>query len=578
MKSFSRILAYTKPYKKIIIWAFFCLTITSAINLILPLIVKNMVNAALVLKNETILNSLTLQLIGIILLQAIFSVTHNYIFGYVGQRVTADFRIDFFKRMQELSLRFFQSQRVGDILSRMSNDISVIEKALVSIPVAILRQTITLIGALAIILYLNWKLTGLILLILPPLMIGARIFGRKLRGLAGAVQDQLAQAAVVMEEAVSSIKVVKSYGRESHENKRFRKEIESAFDISLGKLKISASFGPVILCMTFLISACLIWYGGNQVMEGTTSPGELAAFFLYALIVAGPIGTFVRVYTQAQETLGAVHRVYEIFDAPVEVTQCENPITPENIGGSISFEQVTFGYQKETPVLNGIDLHIKEGETVALVGPSGAGKSTLIQLLLRFFDPDSGSVKLDGQDIRQLDTKFYLNQFALVPQETLLFGGTIRENILYGKLDATDEELISAAKSANAHDFIIQLEHGYDHTVGEKGVKLSGGERQRIAIARALLKNPSILVLDEATSALDNHSENLIQEAMERLTANRTTVVIAHRLSSIHSADKIVVMDKGKVLEIGNHKELMDSEGLYYHLYASKQLEVDFTA
>ncbi|QPJ64711.1 MAG: ABC transporter ATP-binding protein [Candidatus Nitrohelix vancouverensis] len=575
MKDFAKILAFAKPYKKIIAFAFFCLTLTSAINLLLPLIVKNMINAVLVLKDSEVLNTLTFQLGAIILLQAAFSVTHNYIFGFVGQRITADFRIKFFSHLQTLSLRFFQSRRVGEILSRMSGDITTIENALVAIPVAVLRQTITLFGALIIILYLNWKLTGLILLVLPPLMIGARIFGRRLRGLAAGVQDQMAKASVVLEETMSSIKVVKSYGREPYENQRFQKEINDGFDISLGKLKISASFGPIILCMTFLLSALLIWYGGTQVMQGATTPGELAAFFLYALVIAGPIGTFVRIYTQSQEALGAVRRVYEIFDSETEVRNCENPITPAVVHGGLQFENVQFGYDKDAPILKGVDFDIKPGQNVALVGPSGAGKTTIVQLLLRFFDPDSGAVKLDGTDIKQIDLKFFLDQFALVPQETHLFGGTIRENILYGKLDATEEELIHAAKQANAHDFIMNLEDGYDHLVGEKGVKLSGGERQRISIARAFLKNPKILVLDEATSSLDNQSEALIKEALETLTAGRTTVVIAHRLSAVHHADKIVVIDKGHVVEVGNHQSLMANENLYYHLYATKQLEAD---
>lgn len=309
-------------------------------------------------------------------------------------------------------------------------------------------------------------------------------------------------------------------------------------------------------------------------MQGATTPGELAAFFLYALIIAGPIGTFVRIYTQVQEALGAVKRVYEILDTQPLIKSPENPLALSGIEGKIQYENVTFGYRQEAPVLKNVNFEILPGETVALVGPTGAGKSTIIQLLHRFFDPDQGCIKLDGHDIRQLGLKNFLEQIALVPQETLLFGGAVRENILYGKLDATEEELVEAAKSANAHEFILKMENGYDTLVGEKGVKLSGGERQRIAIARALLKNPRILVLDEATSALDNRSESLIQEAMERLMAHRTTLIIAHRLSTVRNVDKIIVIDKGRVVEVGKHNELMENESLYYDLYTMKILEV----
>ena len=431
-------------------------------------------------------------LIFIIFLQAAFAVSHNYFFGFVGNRMTTDFRIEFFSHVQSLSLRFFQERRVGEILSRMNSDISVIQNALVTIPVALLRQTITLIGAMAIILYLNWKLTGLILLILPPLMLFARVFGKRLRHFAEKLQDQIARAVIVLEEVASSIKIVKSFTREPYERQRFEKEIESAFERAVDKLKISSFFGPFILGLTFLISAVLIWYGGYQVMSGTTTPGELAAFFLYALIVAGPIGTFIRLYTQIQEASGAIRRVYEILDTVPAIENPENPIFLENIAGRIEFENVSFGYRDESEVLQDISFGVQPGQTIALVGPSGAGKSTVIKLLHRFFDARQGSIRLDGNEIKDLDRKSFLSQIALVPQETLLFGGTVKENILYGKLDATEKELEEAARKANAHDFIMNLEKGYETIVGEKGTKLSGGERQRIAIARAILKDPKI--------------------------------------------------------------------------------------
>ena len=573
MKEFHKILKYAKPYTKSLIFAFLCLALTSLINLVLPLIVRNMINAVVVLKNHEVLDGLAWDLIIIIGFQAAFAVTHNYIFGFVGHRMTTDFRIEFFSHIQSLSLRFFQERRVGEILSRMSNDISVIQNALVSIPVALLRQSITLLGAMAIILYLNWKLTGLILLILPPLMIFARVFGRRLKVFSEKLQDQLAQAVVVLEEVMSSIKIVKSFTREPYERDRFQEKIETAFERAVDKLKISSFFGPFILGLTFLVSTLLIWYGGYQVMQGATTPGELAAFFLYALIIAGPIGTFVRLYTQIQEARGAIQRVYEILDTQPIIQNPENPVPLENITGSIQFENVFFGYQDTPQVIHDASFDVLPGQTVALVGPSGAGKSTIIKLLFRFFDPNSGAIRLDGHDIRTLDRKSFLSQIALVPQETLLFGGTVRENILYGKLDAKESDLEEAAQKANAHEFITNMEKGYDTIVGEKGTKLSGGERQRIAIARAILKDPKILVLDEATSSLDNRSEFLIQEALETLMAHRTTFIVAHRLSTIHKADQIIVLDKGGIVETGQHEDLMNHKGLYHTLYTMKMLD-----
>ena len=570
MKEFRKIFKYAKPYTKSLVFAFICLTLTSLVNLVLPLIVRNMINAVVVLKDSQVLDGHAWDLLFIIVLQAVFAVVHNYVFGFVGHRMTTDFRIEFFSHIQSLSLRFFQNHRVGEILSRMSNDISVIQNALVTIPVALLRQSITLIGAMAIILYLNWKLTGLILLILPPLMIFARVFGKRLRLYSEKLQDQVAQAIVVLEEVASSIKIVKSFTRENYERDRFTNQIETAFEKAVDKLKISSFFGPFILGLTFLVSAILIWYGGYQVMLGTTTPGELAAFFLYALIVAGPIGTFVRLYTQIQEASGAIRRVYEILDTQPAIKNPDNPIFLENISGRIQFDNVSFGYREESEILHNISFDVQPGQTVAIVGPSGAGKSTVIKLLHRFFDVSQGSIRLDGHNIQELDRKSFLSQIALVPQETLLFGGTVKENILYGKLDASEEELEEAAKKANAHDFIVELEKGYETIVGEKGAKLSGGERQRIAIARAILKDPKILVLDEATSSLDNRSEALIQEAVETLMENRTTFIVAHRLSTIHQADQIIVLEKGRVVEIGQHEDLMNNKNLYYNLYKLK--------
>lgn len=573
MKSFGEIIKYARPYIKILIFSFLCLTLTSAISLILPLIVKNMVNAVFIEKNRDALNSLTIDLVITIFFQVIFAVIHNYVFAYVALRTIADFRTQVFSHIQSLSIKFFQVRRVGEILSCMSADISVVQSAMTSIPVAILRQTITLFGGLGIIIYLNWKLTGLIFLALLPLMAFARFFGKRLKILSEDVQDKLAESLTVLEECVSSIFTVKSYCRENYENGRFKNQIEKAFHASVGKVKISSFFGPFILFLTFLISGLLIWYGGQQVMEGTTTPGELAAFFLYGIIMAGPIGTVIRIYAQSQEAAGAMKRINEILNEKPDVKVSENPISLANARGEIEFEEVNFSYDSDKSVLNNISFKVPPGKTFALVGPSGAGKSTITYLLQRFFDPDSGRIQFDGHNLEELDIKSYLNCIAYVSQDPQLFSGTIRENILYGKLNATESDLIAASKAANAHDFILKMEDGYFSLVGDKGIKLSGGERQRITIARAMLKNPRALILDEATSSLDSHSESLIQTALETLMADRTTIIIAHRLSTIQNADKIIVLDKGNIVEVGNHSNLMRAENLYYRLYTARVLE-----
>jgi ATP-binding cassette, subfamily B, bacterial MsbA len=573
MRDFGEVLKYARPYTKILVFSFFCLVLTSIISLILPLIVKNMVNAVFIEKNGEVLNSLTVDLVITILFQVIFAVIHNYVFGYVAYRAVTDFRAEVFSHIQSLSIRFFQSRRVGEILSRMSSDISVIQNAMTSIPVAILRQTITLFGGLAIILYLNWKLTGLIILALLPLMAFARFFGKRLRGLSEDVQDKLAESLTVLEESVSSIFTVKSYCREDYENSRFKNQIEKAFHASLGKVKISSFFGPFILFLTFFVSGLLIWYGGQQVMTGSTTPGELAAFFLYGIIMAGPIGTVIRIYAQSQEAAGAMKRVNEILNEKPDVKVSENPVLLPDARGEIEFQNVNFSYDSGKLILDDINFRVAPGETIALVGPSGAGKSTITYLLQRFFDPDSGRILFDGHNLEDLDLKSFLNHIAYVPQDPQLFSGTVRDNILYGKLDATENELIAASKAANAHDFIVKMEDGYDSLVGDKGIKLSGGERQRVTIARAMLKNPKALILDEATSSLDSRSESLIQTALETLMSDRTTLIIAHRLSTVHNADKIIVLDKGRIIEMGSHSNLMKEENLYYRLYTMGVLE-----
>jgi subfamily B ATP-binding cassette protein MsbA len=369
--------------------------------------------------------------------------------------------------------------------------------------------------------------------------------------------------------------VVKTFVRENLEYDRFSGAVEDSFQSAKKRILIASFFVPTIGFIAFLTSLVLLWYGGREVIIGNISPGEMIAFILYATIIAGPMGSFARMFTRIQEGMGASQRIFEILDTKAEVADPEDarPLPP--IEGRVEIDAVHFHYQEEKEVLRGISFTAEPGQTIAIVGPSGAGKSTLVQLIHRFYDPIAGEIRIDGIPLKEIQLASYWQQIGIVPQETILFGGSIRANIEYAKPSASDEEIVSAAKSANAHQFIVECPDGYETIVGEKGIRLSAGQRQRIAIARAILKDPRLLILDEATSALDNESEQLVQEALERLMKDRTSFVIAHRLSTIHNADRIIVIDEGKMVESGNHTDLMEKKGLYHRLYTLMSLQIE---
>ena len=418
----------------------------------------------------------------------------------------------------------------------------------------------------------------MILVLAPVLVLFAKTFGKRLKRLSTEIQDKLATSTTVLEENISNIQVVKSFVRSGLETERFSDAVEDSFKSAKKRVIISSFFGPMIGFIAFTTSLVLLWYGGREVITGGISPGELIAFILYATIIAGPMGSFARMYTRLQEGVGASTRIFEILDTKEEVRDDAKATALPAITGKVEFDQVRFHYREDREVLKGISFVAEPGQVIALVGPSGAGKSTLIQLLHRFYDPVAGEILIDGTPLKEVSLHSYWSQIGFVPQETLMFGGAIRENIEYARQGATEEEIIAAAKAANAHNFIMDCPEGYQTIVGEKGIRLSAGQRQRIAIARTILKNPRLLILDEATSALDNESELLIQEALERLMQGRTTFVIAHRLSTIHNANKIMVMDKGEIVESGTHKELMEKKGLYHRLYTLKSLQIEDSA
>ena len=562
-------------YKNALIVGALCLVIASVTNLAVPLYIKKLVDVVMVDKNMALMNSLTLSIAGLFLIQLIFSTAHNYLFDLTEKRAITDFRIKLFRHLHTLSLSFFVKRRTGEIVSRMTNDITTIENIVTDLPATLLQQSIRLLGGIVIITYMNWKLTGLVLVLAPVLVIFARIFGRRLKKLSTEIQDKLAVSTTILEENISCIKVVKSFVREKLENERFSKAVEDSYQSAKKRVIISSFFGPSIGFIAFSTSLILLWYGGREVILGAISPGELIAFILYATIIAGPMGSFARLYARVQEGVGASKRVFEILDMKGEVRDAPDAKPIPELTGKVEFDDVSFYYREDQEIIKGICFSVEPGQTVALVGPSGAGKSTLVQLLHRFYDPVTGQIRIDGFPLESVQLASYWRQIGIVPQETILFGGTILENIEYAKPGVKKEELVLAAKAANAHNFIMECPDGYETVVGEKGIRLSAGQRQRIAIARAILKNPHILILDEATSALDNESELLIQDALERLMQDRTSFIIAHRLSTIHNADRIIVMDRGQIVESGSHVQLMQKEGLYHKLYTLKSLQTN---
>ena len=567
MLIFKRFLPYVRPYLWRLMLAGLLVSGVAAINLALVRLAGTLWDIVTVQHDAEHMTRLIGMFLGLVVLQGLCSMGHSYLTAWVSQNVIADFRKHLFAHLQTLTISFFSRRRTGELLSRLMSDVTVIQSLVTETPIDAVKQLVTFVGGITFLLLMNWQLCLLILILLPLLVVVSKLFGRRLKSLSTSIQDHTATLSTLAEEVISGIRIVKSFVQAQREQDRFADQVDQTLRLTLSRAAIMAVFIPVISLMTFSSATAVLWYGGRQVIDGTVTPGDLFAFVLFAGILIGPFSAAARVFTQIKEAQGATQRVFEILDAQPDIDDRPDAQTLVTVEGHVRMENVTFGYDPRYAVLSNLSFEAKPGELVALVGPTGAGKTTVINLLHRFYDPTEGRLTIDGRDLRDVTLESWYRQIALVPQETILFGGTILDNIRYGMMAAGESAVREASEAAHAHDFITTLPDGYQTVVGEKGVNLSGGQRQRIAIARAILKNPRILLLDEATSSLDTDSERLVQEALQRLMKGRTTFVVAHRLSTIQRADRILVLDKGKLVEEGTHAQLLERKGLYHYLY-----------
>ncbi|MEO6002435.1 MAG: ABC transporter transmembrane domain-containing protein [Opitutus sp.] len=571
---------YLRPYRTRFIAGLATLFVSASLGLAFPLLAGTLIDSALHPGTAHVpglgmltLNQVALLLAGSVTLQALASFNSALAFNRVGQSALADLRQECYSRLIGLPMTFFAKRRVGELTSRVSTDVAQIEGALIDALPQMCRQSVFLIGGLTLIALTSGKLTAVMLGTLPVLIAAAVFFGRRLRRYSRETQDQLAATNTIVEETLQAIASVKAFANEAFELGRYEKANTRVLTAALGAARWRAVFVAFFILALFGGIVIVLWFGAGLLRTGEISPGQLTRFVLYTTFVAGAMGQAAELFSQTQKTVGATQRVRELLREPMEISPspAAKPmaVPTTRLRGDVAFEGVSFRYpsRPEVTVLHDVTLGARPGERIALVGPSGAGKSTVTALLLRFYDPDSGRILIDGCDARDYPLSWLRGQMAIVPQDVLLFGGTIAENIVYGRPGADDAAIREAARLANADEFISAFPEGYATLVGDRGIKLSGGQRQRVAIARAILKNPAILILDEATSSLDSESERLVQIALERLMQGRTTFIVAHRLSTIRTADRIAVLDGGRVVELGNHEALSAKpDGLYRRL------------
>lgn len=567
MKNYKRLLMYIKPYIKHLILAVFCIIMAAGANLYLPWIIKDMIDKVLMDRDMYMLNLIAIGILVVMFIRGVFYYGQSYLVSYVGERVIIDVRSVLFRKFQHMPLAYYDKQQTGTVMSYITNDVAAMQNAIVNNLIEMVTESSILIGSLVMMVYLDWRLSLLTLMTIPLVGYAMKIFGKKLKSSGTIIQERMADITSMLQESISAIRVVKSFVREAYEIKRFEKQNLLNFQAAMRNVKLMSLLAPTVEFLAAVAVTFIVWFGGYEVVNETITAGELVAFLTYAVNLANPVKRLSRVYGAIQKAMAAADRVFDVMDMDEQIKDRPDAKVLPDIDGRVVFDDVTFSYKEGQHALTHVSLTAEPGQMIALVGPSGSGKSTIANLIPRFYDIDEGSISIDGFDVRDVTTDSLRKQIGLVPQETMLFSTTVMENIRYGRLDASDEEIIEASKAANADEFIRELPDGYNTKIGERGLNLSGGQRQRLAIARAILKNPRVLILDEATSALDTESEKIVQDALDKLMQGRTSFVIAHRLSTIFNANQIFVVENGHVIEHGTHEELLSLGGLYSNLY-----------
>ena len=566
MSAFQRLYSLAKQESTSLLWGTLFLLIASGLNLTYPMLIGKLIDSVKDGGGQDAVNQYAIWMIGIFVLVGVSTFFRSYLFTVAGERIVTRLQERLFQQVLSQEIGFFDHRRTGELLNRLTSDATVLQKA-VTVNVSMgLRFALSGLGAIAILIWTSWKLALLMLAVVPIIAIGAGWYGRILRKISRSVQDAFAEANSIAEESIGGIRTVRSFAREAHEHERYTAGIESAFQLAKKRAWVGAWFSGLISFAGYGSIVAVLWYGGHLLASGDMDFGELTSFMLYTFTVAFSLGALSGLYEDFAKAIGASDRVFELLERESE--QPDGTEVVKEPKGKLEFQDVVFSYptRPDAQVLNGVSFLIEPNQVVALVGPSGGGKSTVAALISRFYDVQGGDIKLDGLSLSNINMDWLREHVAVVRQEPILFAASILDNIRYGKLTATEEEVIAAAKAANAHEFVSDFPEAYETLVGERGVRLSGGQKQRIAIARAILKDPVILILDEATSALDVESEHLVQEALERLMENRSSLVIAHRLSTIQHADRVVVLSDGRVVEEGLHGDLLAQEGLYHRL------------